>query len=829
MPLQKLQFRPGINREGTNYSNEGGWYECDKVRFRSGFPEKIGGWIRATAGYFYRGVCRALINWIDNSNNNLIGVGTHLKYYINRGAGVYNDITPIRATQLNLDNPFACTAGSPIITVTDVANGVQQRDFVTFAQAAAFGGFAITDINKNFQVSEVLTPDTYTIIASKNATTTETAAGGPLVDAFYEINVGLPVFTTGNGFGAGVWNGAVTTTQTALEFTSLSNSTLFANILATDTTIGLANALGFNPSGLVVIGTEQIYYTSISANQLLGCIRGFNSTTAAAYTSGTAVTQPSDITWLNATSTTINVVTTDGFTTTGIILIGDEVITYSGKTSTSFTGCVRGTNESLPSVHALDPVYPVAVPAPILVYQVASFAGSAGWGEESEIAFGEGVGQQLRIWTHDNFGADLLIAPRGGTLYYWSNNTSVFPRAVTLQQAATPFVGSGDAAFVPRTTNQVLISDVSRFVITMGSNSYNPNNANTDFDPLLVRWSDQEDPFMWVPDITNQAGEQRLTNGSYIMQAERNRQEILVWTDAALYSMQYLGPPYVWGFTLLMDNISIMSPNAAIVVNNVAYWMGTDKFYMYSGTVATLPCAIRQYIFNDISFQQRFQTVCGSNEGYNEVWWYYVSNTEVALARSEVRDPKPDRYVVYNHLERIWYYGQISRSFWLDSPLQFGPIAAVGDTFEGTLVQHETGVDNGETNITEPFTAYIQSSDFDIGDGHNFGFVWRIIPDVTFNGSTGVNGNPSLPRVTMELFPRQFSGSPYGAPDIDTIRSNLPYSDVIKQYNVEQFTAQIYTRIRARQMAFKIESAGQLGVAWQLGSPRIDIRQDGRR
>jgi hypothetical protein len=760
MPLQKLQFRPGINREGTDYSNEGGWYECDKVRFRSGFPEKIGGWVRATAGYFYRGICRALINWIDNANNNLIGVGTHLKYYINRGLGVYNDITPLRLTRSGgtaLNNPFSCTAGLNVITVRDVASGVQELDFVTFSGATAFGGFSTTQINKNFQVMHVIDANTYEVVADAPATSTVAAGGGSSVNAYYEINVGLPVYTTGNGFGAGVWNGAVTSNETTLVYTS---------------------------------GTRTVL--------------------------------------LNPTSTTINVVSTSGFSATGILLIDSEVITYSGKTSTSFTGCVRGTNGSLATNHALDPVAPAATPAPIVVSQVTSFAGTTGWGNASDIAFGAGIGQQLRIWTHDNFGQDLLLAPRGGTLYYWADNTATFPRAITLQAAAVPFVGAGDAAFVPKTTNQVLISDVSRFVITMGSNSYNPTNANTPFDPLLVRWSDQEDPYTWIPAITNQSGEQRLTNGSYIMQAKRNRQEILIWTDAALYSMQYLGPPYVFGFQLMMDNISIMSPNSAIVVNNVAYWMGTDKFYSYSGVVATLPCSVRQYIYNDLNYAQRFQIVCGTNEGYNEVWWYYVSNTEVALAAQESRDPKPDRYVIYNHLERIWYYGNLSRTFWLDSPLQDAPMAASGDTNQGTLLLHETGVDDASTASTQPFTAYIQSSDFDIGDGHNFGFVWRIIPDLTFTGSNGQNGK-AYPKVTMELRPREFSGSPYGRADIDTIQATQPYSAVVKQYNVEQFTPQVYTRVRARQMAFKIQSGGQLGVAWQLGSPRIDIRPDGRR
>lgn len=777
MPLQKLQFRPGINREGTDYSNEGGWYACNRVRFRSGFPEKIGGWARATAGFFYRGVCRALINWIDNASNNLIGIGTHLKYYVNRGSGDYNDITPLRLTRSTtnippnaLNNPFSCVDGSPVITVTDSGSGVQATDFVTFSGATAFGGFSITDLNKNFQVFRVIDANQYEVISDTFATSTVSGAGGSAVNAYYEISAGLPVYTPGNGFGAGVWNGAV---------------------------VGDAALL--------------------------------------TYTSGTGLTL------LDAISTTINVSSTGGFTPTGIIKIDAEIITYTGITPTSFTGCVRGTNESLATEHALLPTAPVVTPPPILVEQVTSFAGTTGWGRPSNVSFGT-IGQQLRLWTHDNFGQDLLLAPRGGTLYYWEDDTSTFPRALTLQEVADIYLPPGQSAFVPKATNQVLVSDVSRFVITMGSNSYDPGEANTPFDPMLVRWSDQEDPFTWIPAITNQSGEQRLTNGSYIMTAKRNRQEILIWTDAALYSMQYLGPPYVWGFQLMMDNISIMSPNAAIVVNNVAYWMGTDKFYTYSGVVATLPCAVRQYIYNDISFEQRFQIFCGTNEGYNEVWWHYVSNTEVALATNEQRKPMPDRYVIYNHLERIWYYGNLRRTFWLDSPLQPAPLSAQGeivgnineDTYHtsiqtGTLLLQETGVDDASTATTVPFSAYIQSSDFDIGDGHNFGFVWRIIPDLTFTGSTGINGNPGFPRVTMELRPRQFSGSPYGRTDIDTVRSAQAYTDIVKQYNIEEFTPQVYTRVRARQMAFKIASEGQLGVAWQLGSPRIDIRPDGRR
>jgi hypothetical protein len=343
-------------------------------------------------------------------------------------------------------------------------------------------------------------------------------------------------------------------------------------------------------------------------------------------------------------------------------------------------------------------------------------------------------------------------------------------------------------------------------------------DSETPFDPMLVRWSDQENPYQWVPDVTNQAGEFRLSNGSNIIDAVATRQEILVWTDAALYSMQYLGPPYIWGFQILMDNISIMSPNCAITVNNVTYWMGVDKFYVYSGRVETLPCALRQFVFDDINKDQAFQVTCGGNEGYNEVWWYYCS----------LNSNRIDRYIVYNYLDRVWYYGNLNRTAWLDSGIRQNPMAAfragadpLGNPI-GNIVYHELGNDDQATASTLPISAYVQSSDFDIGDGHNFGYVWRMIPDVNFNGS-----NVNQPSVVMELQPRQFSGSAYGNPANSTTTSANNFTNV-PQYTIQQYTEQVYTRLRGRQMAFRISSDG-LGVSWQLGAPRIDIKNDGRR
>jgi len=365
--------------------------------------------------------------------------------------------------------------------------------------------------------------------------------------------------------------------------------------------------------------------------------------------------------------------------------------------------------------------------------------------------------------------------------------------------------------FVPTSTYQVITSAIQEFVIAFGANPYSPNNDATTFNPMLVRWSDQANPYQWVPTVANQSGEYTLTNGSYIMGARATRQEILVWTDSAIYSMQYLGAPYVWGFQILMDNISIMSPNAMITVNNVTYWMGRDRFYMYSGRVEVLPCALRQYIFDDINQDQAYQVFAGANEAFNEVWWFYVSESS--------DNTTVDKYVIYNYLDRVWYYGTMARTAWAQTGSVQYPVAA---DYNGRLLYHENGCDDQSTASPQPIDAYVQSSDFDIGDGHNFGFVWRILPDVNFNGST-IN----QPSVTMTVKPRENSGTPYGSADNPQVQSAQNYTTA-PEYTVQQFTGQVYTRLRGRQMAFRIESTG-LGVAWQLGSPRIDIRPDGRR
>ena len=720
MPLQKLLFKPGVNRESTTLANEGTWFEMDKVRFRSGYPEKLGGWARDTGTYFNNGVslapatgsfwgtCRALWNWVTLASYNLLGLGTHLKYYIQQSAGGnFYDITPIRYTSTVASNAFTTANGSTTVIVNDPGHSARNGDFVTIsAVGGAVNGIPASALNKEFRVVYI-DSSSYSITVSAPATSSGTTGSATFA---YQISIGEEIYTTLTGWGAGGYGGTTT-------------------ISATTTLNGA----------------------------------------------------------LNSSATTITVVSTTGFAASGAIGIEGEYITYSGVTPTTFTGCTRGVG-STAVAHASGAV-------------VNQYGNATGWGESAT----SGVAVQLRLWSQTNYGQDLIINPRGGALYLWkvNANPTIYDRAVLLSSTSPPPYTTDTSC--PTICNAVSVSDASRFVLAFGCNDY----GSAILDPLLIRWSDQEDYAVWAPAATNQAGSYRLSTGSSIVSHLQTRQEILVWTDAALYSMQYLGPPFVWGFQVLGANLSIAGPNAAATASNVTYWMGLDKFYMYSGRVETLYCPLRQYIFGDINLQQQYQFFASTNEGYNEVWWFYCSANSNQI----------DRYVVYNHLEKIWSYGNLQRTAWLDSPLREYPLAT---TYGNQLVYHENGVDDGTTNPPSPISAYIQSADFDIGDGHNYGFVWRMIPDITFDGSFVNN-----PAVTFTVRPRQNPGANYGTADTPTVTSTQNYQGQ-RNYTVQQFTQIVYTRIRGRQMAFKISSDG-LGVNWQLGAPRIDIRPDGRR
>jgi hypothetical protein len=618
MPLKKLQQKAGVNRENTRYTNENGYYVSDKIRFRQGTPECIGGWQRISASTFL-GVCRSLWNWVTLGGQNLLGVGTNLKFYIESG-GAYNDITPLRATLTLGTDPFATVSGSTTVTVTDAAGGYINGDFVTFSGATSVGGL---DLNGQYQLTTIGTSTTtYQITAASAASSTATG-GGSSVSAAYQINVGTAYAIPLVGWGAGAWG-----------------------------------------SGTWGIGTASV--------------------------------------------------------------------------------------------------------------------------------------NQMRIWSQANFGENLLFAPNGGGIYFWDAASSLTTRGVLVSSLP-------GASSVPTIQNLILISDASRFTFAFGCNDY----GSATQDPMLIRWSDQEDYLEWFPSATNQAGSLRLSHGSKIVTAMQSRQEILVWSDSSLYSMQYQGPPAVWGSQLLGDNLSIAGPNAAALASGVTYWMGVDKFYKYDGRVQTLRCDLRQFIYEDINLDQAAQIFASTNEGFNEVWFFYCSSNSTVI----------DRYVTYNYAEDVWAYGTMGRTAWLDSGLRNYPMAA---TYSYNIVYHENGVDNNETGTTLPINAIIETAEFDIDDGDHFGFVWRILPDITFRGS-----QTESPQVTMTLIPMQNSGSGYNNPislggnsDATVVRTaTVP---------IEQFTGQVYVRVRGRQMILRIES-NQIGCTWQLGSPRLDIKQDGRR
>ena len=478
---------------------------------------------------------------------------------------------------------------------------------------------------------------------------------------------------------------------------------------------------------------------------------------------------------------------TTGFPAAGVILIENELISYSGVTATTFTGCVRGVSGTTAASHADN----------TLVQNAVNYRG---WGQSSS----QTSNTSLRLWSQSNFGEDLLFSPRQGALYYWAPGSAAVPAFTT----RATLVSGVD---VPSQINEIMVSDQTRIVIAFGCNDYGPYGTTTQ-DPMLVRWSAQEDYTDWTPAVTNQAGSYRLSHGSLIVGALQTRQEILIWTDAAVYSMQYLGAPLVWGFTLLADNISIVSMNGMATAAGVVYWMGTDKFYSYSGRVETLPCSVRQYVFGDINRSQYAQFFAGTNEAYSEVWWFYCSANSSVI----------DRYVIFNYLDRVWYYGSMGRTAWIDSPLREYPTAA---TTNNLLVYHEAAVDDGTTNPPSPINAYVQSSDFDIGDGHNYGFVWRLIPDITFDGST--TPSPLNPQATFIMRPRQNPGANYGVSTPTEVTTPQSYAGQ-QTHNVQQFTEIVYTRVRGRQMAFRIES-NTIGTQWQLGTPRLDVRPDGRR
>jgi len=622
MPLQKLTFRPGINREGTDYDNEGGWFDCNLVRFRKGRPEKFGGWEKLSTNT-YLGTARALHAWISLGGTKYLGLGTTFKYYIESG-NVFNDITPIRSTTSAGDVTFSASNGDATITVADTGNGAVQNDFVTFSGAATLGGnITAAVLNQEYQIATIVNANSYTIEAkdTSGATVTANASdsgnGGSSVVGTYQISVGLDVYIPGTGWGINGWG------------------------------------------------------------------------------SGTF-----------------------------------------GSTSS-----LSNTN-------------------------------------------------QLRIWTHDNFGENLIINQRSAGIYQWTENNGVSTRAVELS-------GISGANLVPTKGLQVITSEKDRHLIVLGADPISGSSRTGTVDPMLIAFSDQENALDFEPLSTNTAGSLRLSSGSSIIGGVKARQEILVWTDTALYSMQFIGPPFTFGINLINEGTGLIGPKAAVTTPSGVYWMSYNNFYSYNGSVQTLPCSVHNYVFSDINLTQSFKVNAFTIKDKSEVGWFYCSSSS-----DEV-----DRYVIYNYVEGVWFYGQLSRTAWLDS----GIVNYPRSVSSGYLYQQEIGFNDDGSPMTNVF---IESSDLDIGDGNQFSFVKRIIPDYKFLQDDN-NGN-----INIVLKTRNFPG--------DTLATNSTSA-------ITSSTQQAFVRSRSRQIALRFESDddanndGNLSIGWRLGATRIDIKPDGRR
>ena len=712
MPLQKLQFRPGINRETTRYMNEGGWYDGNYIRFRFGVPEKIGGWEKFSSSS-YLGIARKLHNWIALDQSNYLAVGTHLKLYIEEGTQFF-DITPLRRTQTLSSGALASTSGSTTITVTDASHGAVTNDFVTFTGATTFAGIPASDLNKEHQIT-VVDGGSYTITVATTANATTTGGGTP--SAAYQINTGLDTIVSGTGWGAGLWGGT----------TAADPATTLDGDLAADT----------NGNG--------------------------------------------------GSSNSITLTDASAFPSSGSIVVdGKEVITYQGKTSNTLTTIGRGADGSTPTAGTgLIHLSGVAV---------RGAAAITGWGDASAISTTSGT--EARIWSLDNFGEDLIACPRDGALFYWDKSVNTTAGRATTLAASDP----SNADQVPLMARQIMVSDRSRHCIAFATNA----QGLTEQDPLLIRFSKAESAVDWNISTTGtDAGDLIIGSGSKFVSAIETKREILVWTDVSLHSMQFIGAPNTFGLIQIASGISIIGPNSVVAVNDTVFWMGENQFYTYDGRTQQIPCTVRDYVFDDINNDQRELITAGLNSQFSEIFWFYPSKNSLEV----------DKYVIFNYQEQAWYYGVLGRTAWLDAEVRAFPIAAGTDSF---LYNHELGNDDGSTSPATPITAYIESSPMSLESGEQFQLIRRVLPDVTFDGS-------SSPTPTVK-----FTLGSYDKPGEDV--SGTVNGTVIKEASetVEKYTSELFLRLRGRAFSVKIENTGT-GAQWRLGIPRVDVRPDGKR
>ena len=713
MPMKALKFKPGIVSDITSYSAEGGFVDGDKVRFRFGFPEKFGGWEKYSPNQ-YLGSARRLHNWVALDGSDFMGIGTHLKYYIEEGQ-TFNDITPIRNTTGAGDVTFSATNGSTTITVTDPAHGANEKDFVTFSGASSLGGtITATILNAEFQITSIISSNAYTITSSIAANSSDTGNGGSSVVGAYQINVGLDNTVGGTGWGAGQWSG---TTSGALA-TQLNEA-----LDASETDVDVDDETGMNTANDVILVDNELMLVSATADDnTMTVTRGHSGTTATTHADNTLV----------------------------------RLATGNADSANDFVG----------------------------------------WGNAASVTV---PGAQIRLWSHDNFGEDIIINARDGGIFYWDKTNGLGNRAIELSATSTY---SGETS-VPTIAKQVLVSDQDRHVIVFGCDGLGANSSATQGngvqDPLLIRFSSQENPVDFFPTATNTAGDLRLGGGSTFVQAVETKQQILVFTNKTLHAMKFIGPPFTFGLQELSKNITIMSPFSAIAVEDAVYWMGVDTFYVYgAGQTIQLPCTVKDKVFLDFNFEERDKVHVGLNSEFGEILWFYPSS-----AGTEI-----DKYVAYNYIEKLWYYGTLVRQAWLDRGIRNLP-QATGNQY---LYNHEVGFDDDGSAMT----SFIESSAIDIGDGDKFVSLKQVIPDITFNGSTSVN-----PDVSFTMKSRNNPGANFNQTTENTTQRSATTP-------VEQFTQKLDYRLRGRSFALRIDSTS-LGTKYKLGTPRVDVREDGRR
>ena len=763
MPLSKIQFKPGVNRETTSYGDENGWFNSDLIRFRKGRPEKMGGWSRLSSNTI-EGTGRSLHVWAALDGSKFMGLGTESKFYIEEGGG-YNDITPIRSTVTLGSNPLktgSVVSGATVVTVTAPAHGAVTGDYVTFSGATATDGITTAQLNIEHEVT-VVDSNSYLITTTGTASSGDTAGGGSAIIANYQINTGLNTVVTGTGFGAGLWSGQTTgysqttlndsgginDSVTSFTLTSAANfetaaTTTGADLTAVSSSITVADSSGFPAKGTLLIGSEKIRYGTNVSNVFGDLTRGDDGTTAATSSSGDAVTF------------------------VGLMLIGSELIQYTGKSTHLINaGVVRGVRGTSAASHSDGAV----------VKEANDFVG---WGSSSSTA--ANTGSNIRLYSQDNWGEDLLLNVFDGTPYYWDKTLGLGSRATDL--ASQP-----NASGAPTITRRIMVSGSDRHVVCFGCNPLD----ETDQDLLMVRWSDQENPADWTPTATNTAGSQRISSGSEIISAQKTRQEMLIWTDTALHAMRFTGPPFTFGFSMLANNVSIIGPNAVTTVGDKVFWMDRENFYVYTGRVQVIPCTLLRYVFDDINLEQSFKCFAASNKMFDEVFWFYPSADSTEI----------DRYVKFNFTENTWDLGTLSRTAWVDYGVHDNPRACGIANSTNFVYIHETGDDDDGSAMT----SFIESADFDLGDGDQFMFVTRLIPDIDITSTS------STASVDYVLKTRNFPG--------DSLATNSTNA-------VTSSTQQAFLRSRSRQAALRIESS-TTDITWTLGDLRLDIRPDGRR